>query len=69
LLLLATATAISFHFGCSNTTKESEEIENYVPDSTNSNADNSINRDSADIKHATESGGGTGNPSNRDSTH
>ena len=69
-LLGFAAAIILVSAACGNTTKESEEFNTHNPaaDSAvgNSAAANDIYRDSADIRHATESGGGTGNPSIKD---
>jgi hypothetical protein len=70
LFVLAAASVCLFP-ACTNTTKETEEINNSASvDSAvgNSDAANTIYRDSADLRHATESGGGTGNASNKDQT-
>ena len=63
------AAILLFLNACSDTTNtSSEENKNYnAADSAvgNSEAANQIYRDSTDLKHATESGGGTGNPAAR----
>ena len=66
-LFVVSAATICFFAACTNTTKETEEINSASMDSAvgNSDAANSIYRDSADIIHATESRGGTGNASNK----
>ena len=68
-LFVLFAASICLFAACTNTTKETEEINNSTSmDSAvgNSAAANTIYRDSADLRHATESGGGTGNASNKD---
>jgi len=52
--------------GDTTTTKDGNSENDNAGDSAvgNSEAANTIYRDSADISHATEPGGGTGNPSN-----
>ena len=59
-------------FACGDTTKRGSNVnEDYnAADSAvgNSEAANTIYRDSTDIRHGTETGGGTGNPSVRSDT-
>ena len=70
LYAFVASACMSFIVACGNTTKDPEEISNSpASDSAvgNSAAANTIYRDSSDVSHATESGGGTGNPANTDS--
>jgi len=72
LYVIAATALMGFMVACGNTTKEQEEISNSPSaDSAvgNSDAANTVYRDSADISHATESGGGTGIAANTDSVH
>ena len=63
------ATILLLLAACVDTTNKGNEVnQNYsASDSAvgNSAAANTIYRDSSDISNATESGGGTGNPSNK----
>jgi len=65
--IISTAISISLFLGCTSTTdKESDGNQsNRAPDSAagNTNAANTIYRDSTNILNGTQAGGGTGNPS------
>ncbi len=71
-LLVLVAASVGFLISCGNTTRESDEANTHTvagSNAGNTNQANTIYRDSSDIRNATEPGGGTGNPSNKqDST-
>jgi hypothetical protein len=68
-LCILSIAAMMFFASCGDTTnqKDGNRDQYNAADSSvgNSEAANTIYRDSANIRHATESSGGTGNPSNK----